>query len=295
MIGIYSHNPVFIEKTGKTALKKALCKSDRDHFTKDNDPGLIARKQVIKMNVLTEKVNVIDEKKTEETYIPTEKFDHTVIHSDSYYEQYMESFVPNTKKRLFYRFVKRSFDIVVSLVMLVVLSPIMLAIAIAIKCSSKDSVIFKQSRMGKDGKIFCCYKFRSMRADAPSDCATSCLENPEQYYTRIGRFLRKTSLDELPQLWCVFVGTMSFIGYRPLVLTEENCNEMRRKLNVFSVRPGISGYAQVKGRDDVYYKNKAILDAEYVKKASLWLDLKLMFQTVAVVLKRDGNNAEKNK
>ena len=241
------------------------------------------------MSALIEEVEILDEEVVEEQYIVGEPFDHTIEHSDTYYEQYIENFVPNKKKRLFYRFVKRSFDIAVSLLMLIVLSPIMLIIAIAIKCDSKGSVIFKQKRMGRNGKTFYCYKFRSMRTDAPRDCATSRLENPEQYQTRLGRFLRKTSLDELPQLWCVFVGSMSFIGYRPLVLTEENCNEMRRRLNVFSVRPGISGYAQVHGRDDVYYKNKAILDAEYVKKASLWLDLKLMFQTIIVVLKREGN------
>lgn len=210
-------------------------------------------------------------------------------YSDLFYEQYIENFVPNKKKRLFYRFIKRAFDIVVSFLMLIVLLPLMLIISIVIKCDSKGSVIFKQERMGKNGKKFHCYKFRSMRTDAPSDCATSRLDHPEQYQTKVGHFLRKTSLDELPQLWCVFIGTMSFIGYRPLVLTEEKCNEMRKRLNVFSLKPGISGYAQVHGRDDVYYKNKAILDAEYVKKASLWLDLKLMFQTVAVILKRDGN------
>ena len=247
------------------------------------------------MSVLTQENEIVDEELIEEQYVVGEPFDHTIEHSDSYYEQYMENFVPNKKKRLFYRFVKRSFDIVISLLMLIILSPIMLIIAIAIKCDSRGSVIFKQKRMGKNGKTFYCYKFRSMRTDAPSDCATSRLENPEQYQTRLGRFLRKTSLDELPQLWCVFVGSMSFIGYRPLVLTEEKCNEMRRRLNVFSVRPGVSGYAQVHGRDEVYYKNKAILDAEYVKKASLWLDLKLMLQTVVVVLKREGNSDEKRK
>lgn len=247
------------------------------------------------MSALTNEIDVIDIELTEEQYVVGEPFDHTIEHSDTYYEQYIANFVPNKKKRLFYRFVKRSFDIVVSLLMLIVLSPIMLIIAIAIKCDSKGSVIFKQKRMGKNGKTFYCYKFRSMKTDAPSDCATSLLENPEQYQTRLGRLLRKTSLDELPQLWCVLVGSMSIIGYRPLVLTEKNCNEMRRRLNVFSVRPGISGYAQVHGRDDVYYKNKAILDAEYVKKASLWLDLKLLFQTIVVVLKREGNDAEKIK
>ena len=247
------------------------------------------------MSVLTEEIEVVDEELIEEQYVAGEPFDHTIEHSDTYYEQYIENFVPNKKKRLFYRFVKRSFDIVVSLLMLIVLSPIMLIIAIVIKCDSKGSVIFKQKRMGRKGKIFYCYKFRSMRTDAPSDCATSRLENPQQYQTRVGRFLRKTSLDELPQLWCVFVGSMSIIGYRPLVLTEEKCNKMREQLGVFEMRPGISGYAQVHGRDDVYYKNKAILDAEYVKKASLWFDLKLMFQTVVVVLKREGNDAEKIK
>ena len=247
------------------------------------------------MSALTEEIEILDEEVVEEQYIVGEPFDHTIEHSDTYYEQYIENFVPNKKKRLFYRFVKRSFDIAVSLLMLIVLSPIMLIIAIAIKCDSKGSVIFKQKRMGRNGKTFYCYKFRSMRTDAPSDCATSRLENPEQYQTRLGRFLRKTSLDELPQLWCVFVGSMSIIGYRPLVLTEEKCNEMRRRLNVFSVRPGISGYAQVHGRDDVYYKNKAILDAEYVKNASLLFDLKLIVKTVLVVVKREGNDAEKLK
>ena len=241
------------------------------------------------MSVLTEEFEVLGEEVVEEQYIVGEPFDHTIEHSDTYYEQYIENFVPNKKKRLFYRFVKRSFDIAVSLLMLIALSPIMLIIAIAIKCDSKGSVIFKQKRMGKNGKTFYCYKFRSMRTDAPSDCATSRLENPEQYQTRLGRFLRKTSLDELPQLWCVFVGSMSFIGYRPLVLTEEKCNEMRSKLGVFTVRPGISGYAQVLGRDDVYYKNKAILDAEYVKNASLLFDLKLIVKTFLIVVRRDGN------
>ena len=244
----------------------------------------------MKMSSLTKEIEILNGGLAEEQYVAGEPFDHTIEHSDTYYEQYIENFVPNKKKRLFYRFVKRSFDIIASLLMLVILSPIMLIIAIAIKCDSKGSAIFKHKRMGKNGKTFYCYKFRSMITDAPRDCATSRLENPEQYQTRLGRILRKTSLDELPQLWCVFVGTMSFIGYRPLVLTEEKCNEMRRRLDVFSVRPGISGYAQVHGRDDVYYKNKAVLDAEYVKKASLWLDLKLIFQTVAVVLRQKGNN-----
>jgi O-antigen biosynthesis protein WbqP len=241
------------------------------------------------MSVLVEKTQSNDMEVIEEQYVVGMPFDHTVEHSDTYYEQYMENFVPNPEKRIFYRFAKRFFDIAVSFLMLIALSPLMLIIALAIMCDSKGGAIFKQKRMGKNGKVFNCYKFRSMRIDAPRDCATSLLENPEQYQTRLGHFLRKTSLDELPQLWCVFIGTMSFIGYRPLVLTEKKCNEMRRLLGVFTLRPGISGYAQVLGRDNVYYKNKAILDAEYVKKASLWFDIKLIFQTVAAVFKRKGN------
>ena len=213
---------------------------------------------------------------------------------DACYEAFMNSFVPNEKPRLFYRFIKRSFDILFSALLLVLFSPAFLIISIAIKCDSKGPVIFKGKRVGKNGKVFACYKFRTMSVDAPKDCATSLLNNPAQYQTKLGRQLRRFSLDELPQLWCVLTGKMSFIGYRPLVLTEKKCNEMRQELNVFSVRPGISGYAQVRGRDNVYYKNKAIMDAIYVRDASLLMDWKLLVKTVSVVIKREGNDAEKH-
>ena len=247
------------------------------------------------MNTLKENEKNMFDRVTseEEQYIAGEPFDHKVKHSDAYYEQYVENFEPNKKKRVWYRFVKRFFDIVVSLFLLIVLFPFMLIMAVVIRIDSKGNAIFRQKRVGKNGKPFYCYKFRTMSVDAPRDCATSCFVNSEQYITRVGRVLRRFSLDELPQLWCVLRGSMSIIGYRPLVLTEEKCNDMRRRLNVFSVRPGISGYAQVNGRDDLYYKNKAILDAEYVKKASLRLDIKLIFQTLVVVWKREGNNIGK--
>lgn len=219
--------------------------------------------------------------------------DYKTEYSDEFYEAYIQNFVPNPKKRLFYRFVKRGFDIIGSFLLLLLLALPMLIIAVAVKIDSKGPAIFKQQRLGRNGKPFMCYKFRSMTTDTPHDCATSRLEHPKQYQTRVGKFLRRFSLDELPQLWCILIGTMSFISYRPLVLSEEKCNEMRRRLNVLSVRPGISGYAQVHGRDDVYYKNKAIMDAEYVKKANLWLDFKLMFQTVGVVLGGRGNHSKK--
>ena len=217
-------------------------------------------------------------------------FDYTKQHSDEFYEEYAANFEQNKRKRLFFRFVKRSFDIFASALMLIILSPLMLIIAILVKCTSKGPIIFKQKRVGRRGKSFNCYKFRSMRVDAPSECATSVLKDPKQYLTKVGRVLRKLSLDELPQLWCVLIGSMSFIGYRPLILTEEKCNNMRNRLGVFDLRPGISGYAQVHGRDDVYYKNKAILDAYYVKNATLRMDFKLIFQTIWVVLKKDGND-----
>ena len=190
---------------------------------------------------------------------------------------------------VFGKIIKRLFDVVFSLLFLCCLSPIYLLTAIGVMISSPGNPIYAAKRVGRDGRIFTCYKFRSMRIDAPKNTATSLLENPEQYQTRVGRVIRKLSLDELPQLWCVLIGDMSFIGYRPLVLTEAKCNDMRARLNVFSMRPGISGYAQVYGRDDVHYKNKAVMDSIYVKNASLMFDLKMIFKTVAVVLLREGN------
>ena len=223
------------------------------------------------------------------------KLDYKKEYSDEFYSEYIKNFKTNAKKRYVYRFFKRFFDILFSLLLLIILSPVFIITSIAILCDSKGGVIFKQKRLGRGGKPFNCYKFRSMYVSAPKNCATSLLNNPEKYLTRVGKVIRKLSIDELPQLWCVFIGTMSFIGYRPLVLTEEKCNDMRNALGVFKMRPGISGYAQVYGRDDVHYKNKAIMDAEYVNKASLWLDLKLVFKTVGVVFNRKGNHDDKKK
>ena len=227
------------------------------------------------------------------TMLENGEFDWSVQYSDEFYEQYIADFQQNKKSRWFFRFVKRAFDIVVSLILLLLFSPIMLIIAIAIKLDSRGPIIFKQQRVGRNRKTFNCYKFRSMKTTTPHDMPTSQMAKPEMYVTRVGWVLRKLSLDELPQLFCCLVGTMSFIGPRPLVLNEQKCHDMRERLGVYRMRPGISGYAQVNGRDDVYYKNKAIMDAQYVRDASLWKDLKLMFQTVAVVFKRKGNNTGK--
>lgn len=228
--------------------------------------------------------------------IKNKNFVCTYEYSDETYEQYKKDFKQSTKKKLFFRFVKRSFDIFVSLFALTLLSPFFLIFAIAIKIDDPHGpVFFKQKRMGRNGKVFNCYKFRSMRTSAPRDMATSVMENPDAYLTRVGKIMRKLSIDELPQLWCCFIGTMSIIGPRPLVLTEEKCNNMRLELGAFRLRPGITGYAQVHGRDDVYYKNKALLDAEYANRASIWFDIKIFFGSIFVVLKRDGNHDDKKK
>jgi O-antigen biosynthesis protein WbqP len=221
------------------------------------------------------------------------EFDWTVQYCDEFYDQYIQNFQQNKKRRLFFRFVKRAFDFFVALFCLILFSPVMLVIAIAIKLDSRGPIVFKQQRVGRNGKPFNCYKFRSMKITTPRNMPTSQLAKPEMYVTRVGWVLRKLSLDELPQLFCCLVGTMSFIGPRPLVLNEVKCHDMRERLGVYRMRPGISGYAQVNGRDDVYYKNKAIMDAQYVRDASLWMDFKLLFLTVAVVFKRKGNNTGK--
>lgn len=217
-----------------------------------------------------------------------DEMDYTVEYPREFYVEYINSFIVGRKKKYFFRFAKRFGDILCSGIALALLFPMFAIIALLIKVDSKGPVFFKQKRIGRDGKEFTCIKFRSMRVDAPRNAPTSLLNNPEQYYTKLGKLLRKTSIDELPQLLCVFVGTMSIIGYRPLVPNEIKANDMRAKLGVFSMRPGISGLAQVRGRDDVYYKNKALLDAEYVKNASVWLDIKLIIQTVLIVFKRSG-------
>ena len=213
-------------------------------------------------------------------------------YDNEFYQNFTNNFQKNTKKRLFYKFIKRSFDIFASLFALIILSPLLLGIAIAIKIDSKGPVLFKQNRIGLNGKIFTIYKFRSMRIDAPHDKDTEGFDDPDRYYSKVGKFIRKTSLDEFPQFFNILKGDMSFIGYRPVLVSEEaskQCNELRNALGVFEMRPGISGYAQVLGRDDVYHKNKALMDAYYVKNASVLMDLILIFLTVKVVLCRDGN------
>ena len=215
---------------------------------------------------------------------PSEKY------SDEFYDRVREVFEKNKKKRYLYRFIKWLFDFLVSIIMIILLSLVFIIVSIAIKINSRGPIVFKQERMGKNFNPFKCWKFRSMYTSAPANEASNLLENSEMHITKVGKFLRKTSLDELAQLFNVLSGKMSFIGYRPIILTEKGLNDYRNELGVFSIKPGITGYTQIHGRDFVYYKNKAIMDAYYVKRASLWLDIKILFGTIGVVLFRKGNN-----
>ena len=182
---------------------------------------------------------------------------------------------------------KRIFDFTVSLVLIIALLPVFLVLALVVLIDSGYPVIFKQYRVGKGNKLFYIYKFRTMRVNT-RNAATDDLDEAEQAITKSGRFLRKTSLDELPQLFNVFSGKMSFVGPRPLIPEEKEIRQLRKEYNVYSVRPGITGLAQVNGRDMLSAKEKALFDKEYVEKQSILLDIKIMFKTVLVVLKREN-------
>lgn len=182
---------------------------------------------------------------------------------------------------------KRFFDFTVSLLLIIILSPLFVAIGIIISIDAGYPVVFKQYRVGKNDKLFYIYKFRTMQNNT-RNTATAKLKEADRQITKSGRFLRKTSLDELPQLFNVLMGDMSFVGPRPLIPEEKTIRNLRKKYNVYSVRPGITGWAQVNGRDMISDKEKALLDKEYIEKQSLWFDIKIMFKTVAVVLKREN-------
>ena len=189
---------------------------------------------------------------------------------------------------MYRHFFKRFFDIVCSFLGIIILALPMLIIAIIVKCDSKGPAIFVQERMGRNDKPFNFYKFRSMTTDAPKDVATKELHS-ECYITKVGAFLRKTSLDELPQLFCILKGHMSFVGPRPVVLTEEDLLEYRRQTKANLIRPGLTGLAQINGRDClVDMHRKAELDGEYAKKITFWGDIKILFRTVGAVLKSEG-------
>lgn len=175
---------------------------------------------------------------------------------------------------------KRFFDIFLSLLAIIVFSPLYIIIAIIVKCTSKGPIFFKQERIGKNKKYFKILKFRTMRIDTPKDVPTHMLENPEQYITGIGRFLRKTSLDEIPQAFNIFVGQMSVVGPRPALWNQDDLVAERDKYHANEIVPGLSGWAQCNGRDTLPIPEKAKLDGEYVKRFNIWFDIRIVFKTV---------------
>lgn len=183
---------------------------------------------------------------------------------------------------------KRFYDTLGALIGILLLSPLYLIIMILIKIESKGPILFKQKRIGRSKKHFNILKFRTMKIDTPKDTPTHMLENPEQYITRMGKFLRKTSLDELPQIINILKGDMSIIGPRPALWNQYDLIEERDKYDVHKLYPGITGYAQIKGRDTLPIPDKAALDGEYFKKISLWLDIKIFIKTFISVFKSDG-------
>lgn len=180
---------------------------------------------------------------------------------------------------------KRIFDLTVSVFALIILSPLFLAVSLAILITDGSPVLFRQKRVGKDNKIFVVYKFRTMR-NGIGDIATSELSDTDEKITKTGRLLRLTSIDELPQLFNILNGTMSLVGPRPLIPAEKEIRELREKYGVYSVKPGITGYAQINGRDNIDDETKALLDKEYVEKQSFWFDLQIIFKTFIKVIKR---------
>ncbi len=187
-----------------------------------------------------------------------------------------------------YPWIKALMDRLFAFLGLVFLAPLFLLLAVWIKLDSKGPVLFQQRRIGKDKREFYLLKFRTMRHDTPNDVPTHLMKEASQYITKSGRFLRKTSLDELPQLINVLKGEMSLVGPRPALWNQEDLISLRESLQVHSVKPGITGYAQVQGRDELPIPQKAQMDAYYVKHASFWLDLKLLFLTVAAVFGAKG-------
>lgn len=191
------------------------------------------------------------------------------------------------RKRKYYKF-KRGVDLVLGILGCICLSPLFFVLCIAIKLDSRGPILFKQKRVGIHKRHFNIYKFRTMRIDTPKDMPTHMLIHPDQYITSVGRFLRKTSLDELPQIFNIVKGDMSIIGPRPALWNQYDLIEERDKYGANDVLPGLTGWAQINGRDELEIPVKAQYDGEYVKRMSFRFDVKCFWGTVISVLKHDG-------
>ena len=187
-----------------------------------------------------------------------------------------------------YPFIKRGADVVLSLLALICLSPVYLLVALAVKLTSPGPVLFRQKRVGRGGRLFTIYKFRTMRTDTPRDTATHLLQDPARYITGVGAFLRRSSLDELPQFFNVLKGDMSIVGPRPALYNQDDLIAARREAGVDAVRPGITGWAQINGRDELPIPVKVRYDREYVENLSLKMDARCFFGTIWSVLRAEG-------
>ncbi|WP_414838626.1 sugar transferase [Carnobacterium sp. TMP28] len=189
---------------------------------------------------------------------------------------------------MYTKYVKRWLDFFLALIGLIILSPVFLIIIVAIKLDSKGPVLFKQERVGKNNKLFKIYKFRTMKIDTPDDVPTHLLDDPDLFITRVGKVLRKTSLDELPQMINIIKGQMSIIGPRPALWNQYDLIKERDKYNANDIYPGLTGWAQINGRDELSIQRKSALDGEYVDKLSFLFDVKCFVGTILSILKSDG-------
>ncbi len=187
-----------------------------------------------------------------------------------------------------YAVIKRIIDFILSLIAMILLSWLFVIMIVLIKIDSKGPILFKQKRVGIHKKHFMIYKFRTMRTDTPKDMPTHMLKNPEQFITKVGKFLRKTSLDELPQLLNIIKGDMAIVGPRPALWNQYDLIEERDKYGANDVLPGLTGWAQINGRDELEIPVKAALDGEYIKKMGFIMDVKCILGTVKSVLKHEG-------
>lgn len=195
---------------------------------------------------------------------------------------------------LYCRYIKRFLDIFFSLIFLIVLFPLMLVISVAVVSESRGGAIFKQKRMGRNGRAFTCYKFRTMRADAPHSIPAKALDNPDIYVTRVGRLLRRSSLDELPQLFNVLKGDMSIVGPRPLICEETEVHRMRESAGIYLLRPGLTGLAQINGRNLLCDSEKIENDKIYLDNVRMRLDAKILLMTFGCVLAGKGVSRQNN-
>jgi len=192
------------------------------------------------------------------------------------------------EKKMLYLYIKKIMDILLSFLSIILLSPIFLFLIIAIKIDSKGPILFKQKRVGKSKEHFMIWKFRTMKIDTPKDTPTHLLKDPDQYITNVGKFLRKTSLDELPQIFNIASGKMSIIGPRPALWNQYDLIEERDKYGANDVYPGLTGWAQINGRDELPIDVKARLDGQYVERMGFIMDVKCFFGTIASIVKSDG-------